>query len=213
MIGNVTLSHGLKMSEAKATARNNKGKRASGGQLWLRSPFAVVVVFLSFAVLVVLVFSQQRKLMGAPAQNSSGDLRCALVCAGCINEVPEKVPGAEPGQIISDSTGFQRRFRRRFREAFGAKPSQVQRVPEKDGESSGEGSGMFRRRFQEALVQRSAKPSQVQGFRRRLGEGSGEAYKGIEQKTEKQKRQKKKLQENRKAEKQKKESHGGKKGV
>jgi hypothetical protein len=72
---------------------------------------------------------------------------------------------------------------------------------------------MFRRRFQEALVQRCAKPSQVQGFRRRLGEGSGEAYKGIEQKTEKQKRQKKKLQENRKAEKQKKESHGGKKGV
>ena len=87
---------------------------------------------------VQILFPQQRKLLGSSAQNSSGVHWCRRRVR--FNEVPEKVPEV-PEKVWEALAQSQVRFNtvpekvpEKFPGSFGAKPRQVQRVPEKVAE-------------------------------------------------------------------------------
>ena len=96
----------------------------------------------------IVFFTQQRKLMGSSAQNSSGVRWCRRRVR--FNEVPEKVPEKVWEALVQSQVRFNRvpekvpervpekvpeRVPEKVPGSLGAKPSQVQRGPEKVAET------------------------------------------------------------------------------
>ena len=136
----------------------------------------------------IKTYSQQRKLMGSSAQNSSGVHWCRSRVR--FNGVPEKVPDKVWEALVQSQvrlTGFQRRFRRRFGRVWCRARSGstgFRREGFRSGEGSGEGLGDFGAepgQFQQGsgeggLVQRHVRVQQGFGVVQshvRLGSGEG----------------------------------------